>query len=147
MKNQIFRLALTVTPPKLFGSTYYVHWMYVDKAGNYAQQGLYMPVTILGAHDAIVPQVVERTVLERSGTTAKVKIDTDEIIKKLAVQYRIPGTTEWTEIVFDNIDVNSFEANLTGLQAGVDYEYRLVLEDLVGNILITDIQDLLEPVL
>ena len=53
----------------------------------------------------------------------------------------VVGSEEWMEQVVLATD-STFDVNLTGLQSGAQYEYRSVLEDLSGNVLITDWESL-----
>ena len=60
-----------------------------------------------------------------------------EVIKRLRVRYRIAGTDEWTEKVIE-VSSDAYQFTIDGLSAGTDYEYQYALEDLSGNTLMTD---------
>ena len=109
----------------------------MDQSGKYSSPNINFIHSTESAEDEIPPQVVERTVTERTDTTATLHLLTNELLRKLKVHYRIVGTDEWMEqsVLETN---NTFDSTLTGLQSGASYEYRYVLEDLSGNQLITD---------
>ena len=75
--------------------------------------------------------------MDRPATTATLQIVSNELLRKLKVQYRIVGTGAWLEQVILTTHT-TYNPLLEGLQSGAAYEYRYVLEDLGGNQLITD---------
>ena len=117
--------------------SYALKYALVDMNGNYSAPSITLITSTQGSEDEAVPQVVQRVVLEKTATTARLKVVTNELLRKMKVQYRIVGTDEWIEQSTISTKDN-FETLLTGLQMGSVYEYRYVLEDLSGNQLITD---------
>ena len=61
----------------------------------------------------------------------------NELLRKLKVQFRVVGTDEWMEQSILRIRPR-FDVTLRDLQPNTPYEYRCILEDLSGNQLITD---------
>jgi hypothetical protein len=94
-------------------------------------------ITVASEKDEIPPQAVQRIVVDRTATTATLQIVSNELLRKLKVQYRIVGTGAWLEQVILTTHT-TYNPLLEGLQSGAAYEYRYVLEDLGGNQLITD---------
>ncbi|MBI4398353.1 MAG: RHS repeat-associated core domain-containing protein, partial [Candidatus Omnitrophica bacterium] len=119
------------------GHTYGAKLAALDLSGNYfAPLDLTLTTSTQMAEDETPPQVTERTILERTSTTATVKLISSELLRKLKLQYRVAGTEEWwEEAVLET--ASTFQIPLTTLGAGTSYEYRYILEDLSGNQLVT----------
>ncbi|MDD5226446.1 MAG: hypothetical protein PHV97_04580 [Candidatus Omnitrophica bacterium] len=81
--------------------------------------------------------MTERTVVERTETTVALHVVTNELLRRMKVQYRIVGTDEWLEQAALETD-STYDSVLQDLHPGIAYEYRYILEDLSGNTLITD---------
>jgi hypothetical protein len=119
------------------GHSYTVGLLWVDMNGNPNISTSPDTVSTGSAEDEIPPVVTEQTVVERTETTATLHVVTNELLRKMKVQYRIAGTDEWMEQVI--LETNTiYQPLLEGLLTGASYEYRYILEDLSGNQLITD---------
>jgi hypothetical protein len=122
-------------------SQYTAQWLLIDGSGNIRSQTVSEVISTIEKEDAIAPQVIERIIVSKTPTTATLRVITNELLRKLKVQYRMVGTDEWLEQVTDEIN-DTYDVLLQGLQNGIDYEYRCILEDLSQNQLITDWQNL-----
>jgi len=117
--------------------TYSKKFLWVDMNGNAGINTSSSTITVASEKDEIPPQAVQRIVGDRTATTATLQIVSNELLRKLKVQYRIVGTGAWLEQVILTTHT-TYNPLLEGLQSGAAYEYRYVLEDLGGNQLITD---------
>ena len=136
-----FDLAANVTQYFLLngltpGRTYTQKWLMIDMSGNGSGQPFNINV-MTPALDETAPVLIQNTVIEKTATTAKLHVVTNEILRKLKVRYRIVGTEEWLEQVTVPSGT-SFDVNLTGLVAGQSYEYQYTLEDQSANQTLTE---------
>ena len=87
--------------------------------------------------DETPPEVVESSVIEKTDTTVKLHLETNEPLRKLTVRYRLVGSIEWLEEEIIPVAL-AFDIELAELTTGAFYEYQYVLEDETGNQTITE---------
>jgi len=107
----------------------------LDTSGNYSLSGGI--ITATSVYDETPPVITESTLVERTDTTVRLHLITNELLKKIRARYRVVGTTEWLEQELIPTAL-AFDINFAGLIAGQLYEYQYVLEDNSGNQTITE---------
>ena len=117
------------------GKTYFLELLMWDTTGHGSFGGYFDTST--PALDETPPVITQNTVVERTLTTAKLHIVTNELLKKLKIRYRIVGTDEWLEQTVVPTGT-AFDVTLTGLLAGQSYEYQYTLEDQSANQTLTE---------
>jgi hypothetical protein len=108
----------------------------IDMSGNANGSTMTLNVST-PALDETPPVLVQNIVIERTETTAKLHVVTNELLKKLKIRYRIVGSAEWLEQTILP-SAMAFDVNLTGLLSVQSYEYQYTLEDKSGNQTLTE---------
>jgi hypothetical protein len=119
------------------GRRYAIKWLLFDMSGNingYTAEGNTGTTSL---YDETPPSIASNALVERTDTTARFHLTTNELLKKLRVRYRMVGATAWDELVATPTTLD-FDVDISGLSAGQEYEYQYILDDNSNNQLITE---------
>ena len=121
------------------GSSYTYQLIIKDLSGNQSSSGV-IPVSTLN-FDAAPPMVLSNRVIERTSTSAKIEVVTDETANRIEVWYREKGSSTWLTMTVAPF-APSVIVSVSNLVPGKQYEYLVRTKDVLNNTYVTTVKDL-----